>query len=51
MKNLYLFCAIVGTIIPCAFFGAFMFVHGVSLSEFVAQLLRTRQTVDLRLTY
>ena len=38
MKNIYLLLAVVGAVVPCIFFGEFIFNEGVNLSGFVRQL-------------
>ncbi len=38
MTKILLLLAILGTIVPCTFFGNFMLEHGFDLSEFVRQL-------------
>ena len=38
MKNLYLFAAVVGAIIPCIFFAQFIQLNGVNLSAFISAL-------------
>lgn len=54
MKNVYLFFAIVGTIVPYLFFGQFILVEGVDLAGFLAALFANPAaagfTADLLIT-
>lgn len=54
MTKIYLLIAVLGTIVPYAFFGSFMLEQGVNLTEFVRQLFATSPasgfTADLLIT-
>ena len=54
MKNIYLFFAILGAIVPYVFFSQFMLQNGGNLAEFIRQLFATSPasgfTSDLLIT-